>query len=215
MEKEQLFQEISDNVVEMEEELVKELCEKSLEEGIDPNETITNGLIDGMNRVSVLYEDGEYFLPEVLTASYAMNVGIDVLKPHIKQEESKETIKIVIGVVEGDTHDIGKNLVKIMCESAGFKVYDLGRDVPVDDFIRVAEEEQADFICMSTLMTTTMPVMKTVIDRLKEQNIRDKYKVMIGGGPVSQRFASDIGADAYTTDANAAVRKMKELKGIA
>lgn len=215
MEKEQLFQEISDNVVEMEEELVEELCEKSLEEGIDPNETITNGLIDGMNRVSVLYEDGEYFLPEVLTASYAMNVGIDVLKPHIKQEESKETIKIVIGVVEGDTHDIGKNLVKIMCESAGFKVYDLGRDVPVDDFIRVAEEEQVDFICMSTLMTTTMPVMKTVIDRLKEQNIRDKYKVMIGGGPVSQRFASDIGADAYTTDANAAVRKMKELKGIA
>lgn len=215
MDKEQLFQEISDNVVEMEDEIVEELCLKSLEAGIDPNETITKGLIDGMNRVGELYETGEYFLPEVLTASYAMNVGIDILKEHIKQEESEAAVKIVIGVVEGDTHDIGKNLVKIMCEAAGFKVFDLGRDVPLDEFVRVAEEEQVDFICMSTLMTTTMPGMKTVIDLLKEKNIRDKYKVMIGGGPISQKFADDIGADAYTTDANAAVRKMKELKGIA
>lgn len=215
MEKELLFKEISDNVVEMEDEIVEELCEKSLEEGIDPNETITKGLIDGMNRVSVLYEEGEYYLPEVLTASYALNVGVDVLKDHITQEESEETVKLVIGVVEGDTHDIGKNLVKIMCESAGFKVFDLGRDVPLDEFIRVAEEENCDFICMSTLMTTTMPGMKTVIDKLKEKNIRDKYLVMIGGGPISQKFADEIGADAYTVDANAAVRKMKELKGIA
>ena len=215
MDKRALFQEISDNVVEMEDEIVEELCEKSLEEGIDPNETITEGLIHGMNRVSELYETGEYFLPEVLTASYAMNVGIDVLKEHITQEETEETIKIVIGVVEGDTHDIGKNLVKIMCESAGFKVFDLGRDVPLDEFVRVAEEENCDFICMSTLMTTTMPGMKTVIDKLNELNIRDKYKVMIGGGPISQKFADDIGADAYTVDANAAVKKIKELKGIA
>lgn len=215
MEKELLFKEISDNVVEMEDEVVEELCEKSLEEGIDPNETITKGLIDGMNRVSVLYEEGEYYLPEVLTASYALNVGVGVLKDHIKQEESEETVKLVIGVVEGDTHDIGKNLVKIMCESAGFKVFDLGRDVPLDEFIRVAEEEHCDFICMSTLMTTTMPGMKTVIDKLKENNIRDKYLVMIGGGPISQKFADEIGADAYTVDANAAVRKIKELKGIA
>lgn len=215
MDKKELFQEISDNVVEMEDEIVEELCEKSLEEGIDPNETITEGLIHGMNRVSELYETGEYFLPEVLTASYAMNVGIDVLKEHITQEETEETVKIVIGVVEGDTHDIGKNLVKIMCESAGFKVFDLGRDVPLDEFVRVAEEENCDFICMSTLMTTTMPGMKTVIDKLKEKNIRDKFMVMIGGGPISQKYAEDIGADAYTVDANAAVKKIKELKGIA
>ena len=214
MEKELLFKEISDNVVEMEEDLVEELCEKSLELEIDPRETINKGLIDGMNRVGELYEEGEYFLPEVLTASYAMNVGIDVLKEHIEQEEADDMIKAVIGVVEGDTHDIGKNLVKIMSESASFKMFDLGRDVPLDEFIRVAEEENADFICMSTLMTTTMPGMKEVIDRLKERGIRDKYKVLIGGGPVSQRFADEIGADAYTTDANAAVRKMKELKGL-
>lgn len=214
MEKELLFKEISDAVLDMEEDIVEECCEKSLEMGIDPKETISKGLIDGMNRVSELFESGEYFLPEVLTASYAMNVGIDILKGHIEQEESEDTVKLVIGVVEGDTHDIGKNLVKIMCESAGFKVFDLGRDVPIDEFIRVAEEEQVDFICLSTLMTTTMAAMKAVIDRLNELNIRDKYKVLIGGGPISQRFADQIGADAYTTDANAAVRKMKELKGL-
>ena len=163
MEKELLFKQISDNVVEMEEDTVEELCEESLEMGIDPAETINKGLIDGMDRVGVLYEDGEYFLPEVLTASYALNVGIDVLKPHIKQDDSGKRCKVVIGVVEGDTHDIGKNLVKIMSESGGFEVYDLGRDVPLDEFIKTAEEKDCDFICMSTLMTTTMPGMRTVI----------------------------------------------------
>lgn len=214
MDKEQLLKEISENIVEMEEDKVEELCKLSLEMGIDPSETINKGLIDGMSKVSELYASGEYFLPEVLTCSYALNVGIDILKPHIKKEEAKDTVKLVIGVVEGDTHDIGKNLVKIMCESAGFEVFDLGRDVPLDEFVRVAEEENCDFICMSTLMTTTMPGMKTVIEQLKEKNIRDKYKVLIGGGPISQKFADEIGADAYTADAAAAVKKIKELKGI-
>ena len=214
MNKEELFKQISDNVVEMEEDVVEELCEKSLEMEIEPTETINKGLIDGMDRVGVLYEDGEYFLPEVLTASYALNVGIDVLKPHIKQEESKNRIKVVIGVVEGDTHDIGKNLVKIMAESGGFEVYDLGRDVRLDEFVTTAEEKECDFICMSTLMTTTMPGMRTVIEKLEEKNIRDKYKVLIGGGPISQKFADEIGADGYTVDAAACVKKMKELKGV-
>ena len=214
MEKEQLFKQLSDNVVEMEDEKVEELCKLSLEMNIDPSETINEGLVNGMDRVGELYASGEYFLPEVLTCSYALNAGIDILKPHIKKEETKDTVKIVIGVVEGDTHDIGKNLVKIMCESAGFEVYDLGRDVELDEFVRVAEEKEADFICMSTLMTTTMPGMKTVIDKLKELNIRGKYKVLIGGGPISQKFAEEIEADAYTVDATAAVKKMKELKGI-
>ncbi len=213
MEKEKLFAAIAENVVEMEDETVEELCQQALGEGIDAAETINEGLIPGMDKVGDLYESGEYFLPEVLTASYAMNVGIDVLKPHIKQEENGEKIGVVIGVVEGDTHDIGKNLVRIMSESGGFEVWDLGRDVPLDDFITTAEEKNADFICMSTLMTTTMGGMKTVIEKLKEKGIRDKYKVMIGGGPISQKFADEIGADAYTTDAASAVKKMKELKG--
>lgn len=214
MEKEKLFAAIAENVVEMEDETVEELCRKSLEQGIDAAETINNGLIPGMDKVGELYESGEYFLPEVLTASYAMNVGIDILKPHIKQEKSGEKIRVVIGVVEGDTHDIGKNLVRIMSESGGFEVYDLGRDVPLTDFIDTAEEKGADFICMSTLMTTTMGGMKTVIDMLNERGIRNKYKIMIGGGPISQKFADEIGADAYTIDAAAAVKKMKEMKGV-
>lgn len=213
MEKVKLYQLIAENVVEMEDEAVEELCQQALDEGYDAAETINKGLIPGMDRVGVLYEEGEYFLPEVLTASYALNAGLDILRPHIKQEESGDKIKIVIGVVEGDTHDIGKNLVKIMAESAGFDVIDLGRDVPLNDFIETAEKEHCDYICMSTLMTTTMPGMKTVIDRLKEKNIREKYKVLVGGGPVSQKYADEIGADAYTVDANSAVRKMKELKG--
>lgn len=213
MEKEQLFQKISDNVVDMEDEIVEDLCRQSLEEGIDAAETINCGLIPGMDRVGVLYEEGEYFLPEVLTASYALNAGLDILRPHIKKEESKDRFRIVIGVVEGDTHDIGKNLVKIMAEAAGIDVVDLGRDVPLSEFIDAAEKEHCDIICMSTLMTTTMPGMRRIIEQLEERNLRDKYKVMIGGGPVSQKFADEIGADAYTVDAAAAVRKMKELKG--
>ena len=114
MNKEDLFQQISDNVVEMEDEAVEELCEQSLRQGIDAAETINRGLIPGMDRVGTLYEEGEYFLPEVLTASFALNAGLDILRPHIKKEENKERIRLVIGVVEGDTHDIGKNLVKIM-----------------------------------------------------------------------------------------------------
>lgn len=213
MEKEKLFQLIADNVVEMEDEAVEELCQQALDVGYDAAETINKGLIPGMDRVGVLYEDGEYFLPEVLTASYALNAGLDILRPHIKQEESGDKIKMVIGVVEGDTHDIGKNLVKIMAESAGFEVFDLGRDVPLDSFVDTAEQENCDFICLSTLMTTTMPGMKTIIEKLEEKGIRSKYKVLIGGGPVSQKYADEIGADAYTADANSAVRKMKELKG--
>ncbi|MBQ2691721.1 MAG: corrinoid protein [Clostridia bacterium] len=214
MEKEKLFAAIAENVVEMEEDIVEELCNQALNEGYDAAETINGGLIPGMDKVGELYESGEYFLPEVLTASYAMNVGIDVLKPHIRQETTGEKIRVVIGVVEGDTHDIGKNLVKIMSESGGFEVYDLGRDVPLAEFVDKAEEVGADFICLSTLMTTTMGGMKTVIDMLSERGIRDKYKVMIGGGPISQKFADDIGADAYTTDASSAVKMMKEIKGV-
>lgn len=213
MDEERLFQEISDAVVEMEDELVKELCNKSLELSIPADKTITQGLVAGMDRVGRLYDEQEYFLPEVLTCSDTLNIGLDILKPHIKIESADNPVRVVIGVVEGDTHDIGKNLVKIMMESAGFEVYDLGRDVPLRNFINVAEEVEANFICMSTLMTTTMMGMKTVIDMLKENNIRDKYKIMIGGGPISQRFADEIGADVYTVDANEAVKRIKTIVG--
>jgi len=211
MNKEKLFEEISQAVVDMEDEIVEELCHKSLNLNIAAEETIANGLIDGIEKVGQLYEEEEYFLPEVLTCSDTLNIGLDILKSHVKNQSTDNLIKVVIGVVEGDTHDIGKNIVKIMTESSGIKVYDLGRDVPLSKFVSVAEEVDANFICMSTLMTTTMMGMKSVIDMLKENNIRDKYKVMIGGGPISQRFADEIGADAYTTDANEAVKRIKYM----
>lgn len=213
MKKEQLLMEINEAIVEMEEDKVAELAEKTLELNIPAYETITGGLIPGMNEVSRLYDEEEYFLPEVLMCSDAFNAGLEVVKPHLDKASMGEPIKVVIGVVEGDTHDIGKNLVRIMMETSDFEVCDLGRDVPLDKFIEKAEEINASIICMSTLMTTTMDGMRVVIDKLKEKNIRDKYKVMIGGGPISQHFANMIGADLYTKDANEAVRKAKEIMG--
>ena len=214
MNKELLFKEIIAQLVEMEEEKVVELCKKSLELNIPAYETVMSALIPGMNEVGRLYEEEEYFLPEVLMCSDAFNSGLDLVKPFIDKSSMGKAIKVVIGVIEGDTHDIGKNLVKIMMEASGFEVYDLGRDVKLESFIEKAEEVNSDIICMSTLMTTTMDGMKTVIDRLIEKNIRDKYKIMIGGGPISARYAEMIGADLYTNDANEAVRKAKELVGV-
>lgn len=214
MSKEELFAKIKDAVIEMDDETVESLCNEAIAENFDATEVIREGLIKGMDRVGELYATGEYFLPEVLTASFALNAGVDILKPYMKKEVSTKPVKIVIGVVEGDTHDIGKNLVKIMCESAGFEVIDLGRDVPINEFVDVAEKENVDFILMSTLMTTTMSGMKAVVDELTARGIRDKYKVMIGGGPISQKFCDEIGADAYTVDAASCVKKIKEIMGI-
>lgn len=214
MEKEMLFKEISSSLIEMEEEKVVELCVKAVEENIEAYETITGALVPGMDEVSRLYEEEEYFLPEVLMCSDAFNAGLDIVKPHLDKDAMGTPIKVVIGVIEGDTHDIGKNLVRILSEASGFEVYDLGRDVKLERFIEKAEEVNANIICMSTLMTTTMDGMKTVIDRLKERNIRDKYKIMIGGGPISQRFADMIGADVYAKDASEAVRKAKQVVGV-
>lgn len=214
MNKESLFKEISNAVVEMEEQKAIELCKECLGQNIDAYETITDALVPGMDRVSSLYEEEEYFLPEVLICSDVFNSGLEVLKPYIDKSSITQPIKVVIGVVQGDTHDIGKNLVRILMSASGMEIHDLGRDVKLDRFVEKAEEINADIICMSTLMTTTMDGMKTVIDKLKEKNIRDKYKVMIGGGPISQHFAEIIGADLYTKDASEAVRKAKELVGV-
>ena len=215
MEKHEIFLNIRRNIVEMEEEKVVELCEETLKQNISAYETISEAIIPGMNEVSKLYEEEEYFLPEVLICADTMNAGLAVVKPHLDRSIIDEPIKVVIGVVEGDTHDIGKTLVRIMMEAGGIEVYDLGRDVPLDQFIEKAEELKADFIGMSTLMTTTMGGMETVINKLKERNIRHKYKVLIGGGPISQNFANKIGADLYAKDANEAVRRLKEMmKGV-
>lgn len=202
--KEKLLAELDRCVLEMEDEAVTGVAQEYVDNGYDAYEGIVNGLSRGMEKAGELYEQEEYFVPELLICSDAMYNGLDVLRPHLPKDASRGSVAVVIGVVQGDTHDIGKNLVKIMLEAAGFQVYDLGRDVEPRAFVEKAKEVGARIICLSTLMTTTMHNMKAVVDLLREESLQDQIKVMIGGGPVSQAYAAQIGADAYTTDAAAA-----------
>ena len=210
-EKEKLLKEMERCVLEMEDEAVVGVAQEYVDCGYDAYEGITEGLSKGMEKAGQLYDEEEYFVPELLICSDAMYNGLDVLKPHLKHSTDDHGCKAIIGVVEGDTHDIGKNLVKTMMETAGFDVIDLGRDVPVDEFIAKAKEIGTGIVCMSTLMTTTMANMQKVIERLKAEGIRDHFKVMVGGGPISQSFADKIGADAYTTNAAEAAKRAQEL----
>ena len=213
--KEELLEKLSECVVEMEDEEVVDVANEYVESGYPALDGIMEGLVDGMNKASDLYDEEEYFVTDLLLCSDAMYSGIDILKPHLPVEENKgEKLKIVIGVVEGDTHDIGKNLVKIMLDTAGFEMYDLGRDVPLDNFVDKAIEVGASLICMSTLMTTTMDGMRIVIEKLKEKGIRDNVKVMVGGSPISQKYANEIGADGYSANVVGAVKLAKRLAGI-
>lgn len=209
--KEEYFEKMANMVIEEEDEEIADLCRDYLAEGYDPQEAIFNGLIKGMNEVGRLFEEEEYYISDLLICSDAMYNGIDVLKENIETHEEKNVATAVIGVIEGDTHDIGKNLVKLMFEIAGYKMIDLGKDVPVEKFVDEAVANDADFIMMSTLMTTTMDNMKKVIDILNERGIRDQFIVMIGGGPVSESYANDIGADAYSENANEAVNVAQHL----
>ena len=213
--KEELLEKLSECVVEMEDEEVVDVANEYVEAGYPALDGIMEGLVEGMNKASDLYDEEEYFVTDLLLCSDAMYSGIDILKPHLPVEENKgEKPKIVIGVVEGDTHDIGKNLVKIMLDTAGFEMYDLGRDVPLDNFVDKAIEVGASLICMSTLMTTTMDGMRIVIEKLKEKGIRNNVKVMVGGSPISQKYANEIGADGYSANAVGAVKLAKRLAGI-
>ena len=209
--KEEYLEKMAKMVVEMEDEEIGDLCREYLKEGYDPEDAIFNGLIKGMNEVGKLFEEEEYFISDLLICSDAMYNGIDVLKEKIESYGENNLATAVIGVVEGDTHDIGKNLVKLMLEVNGFNMIDLGKDVPAEKFVDEAIKNDAQFIMMSTLMTTTMENMKKVIDILNERNIRDQFIVMVGGGPVSESFANDIGADAYSENANEAVKVAKSL----
>lgn len=214
--KEELLEKLSECVVEMEDEDVVAVAEEYIAAGYPAHDGIMNGLVKGMNEASELYDQEEYFITDVLLCSDAMYAGLEVLRPHLEELDSnKEKIKAVIGVVEGDTHDIGKNLVKIMMETAGYEMIDLGRDVKLDNFIDAVKNQGAKLVCMSTLMTTTMDGMQIVIDKLKESGLRDEVKVLIGGGPISQKYADQIGADGYSANAVEAVKLANRLIEIA
>lgn len=211
MSKEELLKKLSYGVLEMEDELVIETSKEYISLGYPAFEGIMDGLVDGMNRASQLYDEEEYFVTDVLLCSDAMYEGLSILRPHLPAEEAEKTkTKGIIGVVEGDTHDIGKNLVKIMLETAGFDMIDLGRDVPLQSFVEKAKEENASFVCLSTLMTTTMNGMGTVVQLLKDAGMRDAVKVFIGGGPISKKFSDIIGADGYSPNAVEAVKMVKQ-----
>ena len=209
MEKNEYLKILSDYVFEYEDEKIAEVAQNYLNDGYPPLDAIMDGLVDGMKRAGEMFQQEEYFVTDILLCSDAMENALAVLRPHLLQTENQLNRKIVLGVIEGDTHDIGKNLVKTMLQTEGFEVIDLGRDVPVDDFVDTAVKEEADIIGMSTLMTTTMSNMQRVIKKLEEQNVRDKFKVMVGGGPISQSFADKIHADGYSSDAVEEVKLAK------
>lgn len=206
-----LVKEILENLQHGDDENVTALTKKALEEKILPKEILDKGLIAGMNIIGEKYKAHEIFLPDVLLAAKAMHAGMDLLKPLFIQEGIPTIGKVIIGSVHGDLHDIGKNLVGIMLKGAGFEVIDLGNNVPPEKFIETAQQVNAAVIGMSALLTTTMPVMKRVVDLLKEKGLSARIKIIIGGAPVSEEFAQEIGADAYGYDSVNAVETVKKL----
>jgi len=190
---------------------VKALVQQALDENMDPKEILNKGLLDGMMIIGAKFKNNEVFVPEVLVAARAMNAGLTVLEPKLVEVGNEPVGKAVIGTVQGDLHDIGKNLVTMMFKGAGFEIYDVGVDVESAVFADKAEEVGADVIGMSALLTTTMPKMQECIDLLKERGIRDKYVVMVGGAPVNESFAEQIGADYYTPDAATAAEVAKKV----
>ena len=209
--KESIFKRLAEAVVIGDTKMAEEAAKEVLAEGIQPYEAVINGLAEGMKVVSDKYETKEYFLPDMLLSADAMYAGLNILTPHIPKSEMKSKGKIILGVVEGDVHDIGKNIVKVMLTAAGYDVVDIGRDVPTPEFIEKAKSEGAQVIAMSTLMTPTLMSMKAVEDQLKEVGLKGKVKTIIGGGSVSEEWRAKIGSDAYGKDAMEAVDKVKML----
>ncbi|MFP3042179.1 corrinoid protein [Treponema primitia] len=211
MEAEELYKQLADAVVNMDEDKAVQLSHQVIESSYDAYEAIDKGLAAGMAQAGQLFEDEEYFVPELIICADAMNAGIAILKPFLKSEEVSTQHKAVIGVIEGDTHDIGKNLVRIMLEAAGFSVLDLGRDIPPKTFVDKALEINAELILVSSLMTTTMDAMADVVKIINERGLQGRFKVAVGGGPISQGFAKRIGADGYARNAAEAVRLCQKL----
>ncbi len=205
-----IIEEISEYLQKGRAKNVKALVQQALDEGIDAKTILDEGLLSGMMTVGARFKRNEVFVPEVLVAARAMNAGMAILEPRLVEIGNEPVGRAVIGTVKGDLHDIGKNLVAMMLKGAGFEVCDLGVDVEPEAYLAKAEEIGADIIGMSALLTTTMPGMKNLIDLLEEKGLRDKYIVMIGGAPVNESFAQEIGADYYTPDAASAAETARD-----
>lgn len=205
-----VIEEISQAIQNGKMKLVKELVPKAIEEGCSAQDILNNGLLHGMNIVGDRFSRNEAFVPEVLVAARAMNKGTELIKPLLAAEGSQPIGKACIGTVQGDLHDIGKNIVKLMLESQNIDVIDLGVDVAPEKFAQTAKDESCDLVCCSALLTTTMPVMGKVVEAIKAAGIRENVTILVGGAPVTQEFCDQIGADIYTPDGATAAKKAAE-----
>ncbi|HEX9660538.1 MAG TPA: corrinoid protein [Rhodothermales bacterium] len=192
---------------------VTELTQQLINEGTKPDRILYDGLLPGMSVVGERFEKGEYFIPEMLLAARSLNAGLDLLRPLLTDADMRPTGKVVLGTVKGDIHDIGKNLVAVMMQGAGFHVIDAGVDVPPERFVELIREHEPDIVGLSALLTTTMPSMEDTIEVFKSENVRDKVKVLIGGAPVTQEYANRIGADGFGRNATVAAQVAVKLVG--
>ena len=208
---ESTLQQIYDHILNGDAKQTAAAVQQGLDQGIEPGQILSEAMVAAMAEVGRLFEEGEYYVPEMLIAARAMQSGLAVLKPNLVKANYKPVARVAIGTVKGDLHDIGKNLVGMMLEGASFEILDLGTDVPPDKYIAAVKEQGATLIAMSALLTTTMPNMRTTIDALKAAGVRDQVKVMIGGAPVTEAYAREIGADGYSADASKAVSLARSL----
>jgi 5-methyltetrahydrofolate--homocysteine methyltransferase len=202
---------ITETLITGDEDKLKELVQSALAAGTPANEILQKGLIVGMDIVGEKMETGEMFIPEVLMAAQAMSISVEILKPLLAEGEGTSAGKVIIGTVKGDLHDIGKNLVVMMMESAGFEVIDLGIDVDPATFVAAIKENKPSIVGLSALLTTTMPMMRKSIESIEESGLRDSLKIIVGGAPVNQAFADEIGADGYAPDAGSASKMAKAM----
>jgi 5-methyltetrahydrofolate--homocysteine methyltransferase len=202
---------ITETLISGDADTLQELVQQALRAGTPANEILQNGLIGGMDVVGARMESGEMFIPEVLMAGMAMGIAVEILKPLLIDGQASSAGKVIIGTVKGDLHDIGKNLVVMMIESAGFEVIDMGVDVEPEIFVEKIKEVKPNIVGLSALLTTTMPMMQKTVEAIAEAGLRDSLKIIIGGAPVNQAFADEIGADAYAADAGSASKMAKEM----
>jgi 5-methyltetrahydrofolate--homocysteine methyltransferase len=210
---EKYLEQISQAVVEGDRDSAVEYVQVALDANLDASAILQEGLILAMNEVGRLFEEGEYFVPEMLISARAMKSGLELIKPLLVGGDIRPVGKIALGTVKGDLHDIGKNLVGIMLEGSGFEIYDLGTDVSPEKFVEVIQANEIDLIGLSALLTTTMPMMKTTIQAIQNAGLRSQVKIIIGGAPITQEFADKIGADGFAPDASQATRLAVELIG--